>query len=192
MSNLKLNTKKQWNEAVSYLNESKYYILFIIAIFLVSVFAGFFYPEKFTMINELIRDLISKTQDLKGPSLILYILQNNVTSAFLGLILGIGLGIFSLANAVVNGVVIGYVMNKVYVIAGAGEFWRLLPHGIFELPAIFISLGLGLKLGMFVFAKNKKKELKTRFYKSMNAFLLIVLPLLIIAAIIEGTLITLI
>jgi len=35
------------------------------------------------------------------------------------------------------------------------SLWRLLPHGIFELPAVFISLGMGLKIGMFIFQKKK-------------------------------------
>ena len=43
-------------------------------------------------------------------------------------------------------------------IEGILVLWRLLPHGIFELPAIFISLGLGLKLGTsLISAKDKGK-----------------------------------
>jgi uncharacterized membrane protein SpoIIM required for sporulation len=56
------------------------------------------------------------------------------------------------------------------------------------LPAIFISLGLGLKTGMFIFQKDKIKILKKYLYNSIKVFLLIVIPLLIIAGFIEGTL----
>ena len=38
----------------------------------------------------------------------------------------------------------------------SSDLFRLLPHGIFELPAIFISLGLGLRFGMFIFQKEKE------------------------------------
>ena len=67
--------------------------------------------------------------------------------------------------------------------------WRIFPHGIFELPAVFISLGLGLKLGTFIFQRNKLKAFAEFFWNSLRVFLFIVLPLLIIAAIIEGSLI---
>jgi stage II sporulation protein M len=87
--------------------------------------------------------------------------------------------------------VVGYVYSKAASVGGYGIIWQLLPHGIFELPAIFISLGLGVKLGMFVFEKDKKKAFIERLRKSFFVFLTIVLPLLVIAAIIEGLLISL-
>ena len=66
---------------------------------------------------------------------------------------------------------------------------NLLPHGIFELPAIFLAFGLGLKFGTFWMKKKKIKTLLDYFWNSLRVFLLIILPLLIIAAIIEGILI---
>jgi stage II sporulation protein M len=92
----------------------------------------------------------------------------------------------------INGAVLGYVFSRVYVLYGASDFWRILPHGIFELPAIFIALGLGVKLGFFIFSGNIKQEFLRRFYYSFLVFLFVVVPLLIIAAIIEGLLITII
>ena len=53
-------------------------------------------------------------------------------------------------------------------------------------PMIELSFGLGIRLGFGVFSKEKFKE---RFYHSFNVFLMIIIPLLIIAAIIEGLLI---
>ncbi|MEI6731787.1 MAG: stage II sporulation protein M, partial [archaeon] len=69
------------------------------------------------------------------------------------------------------------------------SFWKIVPHGIFELPAIFVSLGLGIKLGAFVFGPERKKEFVRRALASLKVFVYVVLPLLIIAAIIEGMLI---
>jgi uncharacterized membrane protein SpoIIM required for sporulation len=52
-------------------------------------------------------------------------------------------------------------------------------------------MGLGLKLGatFLTQTKNLKTELKRRFFSSANVLLRIVIPLLILAAIIEGLLI---
>ena len=72
---------------------------------------------------------------------------------------------------------------------GGASLLKLLPHGIFELPAIFIALGIGLKLGTFPFQKEPEKSLKRFLGNSIRVFLLIVLPLLLIAGIIEGLLI---
>ena len=48
-----------------------------------------------------------------------------------------------------------------------------------------------MKLGVFIFKKDKEKFLKENFYDATRIFLLIVIPLLVIAAIIEGILISL-
>jgi len=64
-----------------------------------------------------------------------------------------------------------------------------LPHGIFELPAIIISFALGIKLGSFVFAKEPWAELRRFVINCIRIFFFIVIPLLVIAAIIEGILI---
>lgn len=169
--------------------ESKKYIYSIVVIFILCGIFGFVFHDKLTFIDELLKGLIDKTKGLGIFSLISFIFFNNLQSAFFGMILGIFFGIMPLINAVSNGVVLGYVLEKVYKFTGFNDFWRILPHGIFELPAIFISLGLGMRLGLFIFSKDKKKKLFVEVKKAIFAFLFIVVPLLIIAAIIEGTLI---
>ena len=83
-------------------------------------------------------------------------------------------------------------MAQVIGIGGIFILWRLLPHGIFEIPAIIISISMGLRLGSFLFVYHGKKKC-SEFWKwikkSSIAFLLIVIPLLVIAGLIEGILI---
>ncbi len=192
--NRSLTVKKQLKEAFTYLKESKNHIYISILIFLFGAVFGFLFQEKLTFINDIIKELMLKTANLNPVELVFFILQNNLQSALLAVIFGIAFGIFPIFNALANGTVIGYVLALTYKVAGLSSWWRILPHGIFELPAIFISLGLGLKLGLTIFTKNSKKgkEFKSRLYQSLNVFLMIVIPLLIIAAIIEGILISLI
>ena len=185
-----LDTKTQFKEAIVYLKESSLYIYSSILIFIFSAAIGFFQHESFLFIDKILEEIMQKTEGLNMYEMIFFILQNNLQSALYSIILGVFLGIFPLISSLVNGVVIGYVLQKVYVIAGLAEWWRLLPHGIFELPAIFISFGLGIRLGFSIFSKKPKiREFKRRFYNSANTFLMIIIPLLIIAAIIEGILI---
>ncbi|MEK6927702.1 MAG: stage II sporulation protein M [Nanoarchaeota archaeon] len=175
-----------WN----YLKESRNYVYFSAGLFLVFALFGFFYSSHLVFLDEVLKGLIEKTKDLQGTKLIWFIFQNNLSSAFFTLFLGLFLAIFPLFNVGVNGVLLGYVFAKVYSVSGFSDFWRVLPHGIFELPAIFIAIGLGFKLGGVLFSKNLKNDFKERVMKSFWVFLCVILPLLIVAAIIEGLLIS--
>ena len=104
----------------------------------------------------------------------------------LRIFLGLFIGIFPLMATIQNGYILGFVGKAVVRAEGVLTLWRILPHGIFELPAIFIALGLGLKLGEKVL--TRKKPLKF-LVSALKVFLLVIIPLLLIAAIIEGLLI---
>jgi stage II sporulation protein M len=134
---------------------------------------------------------VEETKNFGLMEMISFLFINNIKSAFLGMILGVILGIFPVVHAVVNGYVLGFVARKAVEADGILTLWRIFPHGIFELPAIFISLGLGLKISSFILQRRKLKSLRLYFLESLRAFLIIVLPLLAIAAIIEGSLIVL-
>jgi len=158
---------------------------------LFSAIIGFiFYPE-FTFFDKLIEDLVREVEGLGWFGLTWFILKNNVSASFFGFILGVFVGIFPIINSLTNGLLLGYIYQKTSVVAGYESIWLLLPHGIFELPAIFISLGMGLKLGMFVFTGrgNIKREFLRRLKMGFISFIVVVLPLLIVAAVIEGSLI---
>jgi stage II sporulation protein M len=126
---------------------------------------------------------------MSQPELTSFIFRNNLQSSFFGMIFGVVFGIFPIITIIANGYLLGYVASVAVNAEGILSLWRILPHGIFELPAIFISLGLGLKLGTFIFQKEKIKSLKKNLIKSVKTFILIIIPLLIVAAIIESALI---
>ena len=192
MPKTKPSIKKQYNEAINYIKETKYHILAVIIIFFGSALISFFNPDKFSFLDAFLKELVNKAAGLNLIEMLLFILQNNLQSALVGFLLGIFLGIMPLSFALFNGLVIGYVLAIASEVQGPSVILRLIPHGIFELPAIFIALALGLKLGLFLFSKNAYNELKRRAYKGFIVFLTIIIPLLIIAAIIESILISLI
>ncbi len=185
---LKENYKKSWK----YLKESKVFIYSSIIVFVLFILLGAAIPAPEIVeekIFEFMKELIIKTKDMTKEELIFFIFLNNVQSSFFGMILGILFGIFSGITLAINGYLIGFVSIKSIEIGGWGVLWKLVPHGVFELPALFISLGLGLKLGSFILEKNKGVRLKEYIIESLRVFVFVVIPLLIIAAIIEGTLI---
>ena len=177
-------------DGLNYISESRRFIFIVIAVFLFFGLFAFIIPGPFKILDPILRGLVDKTEGLNIGQMIVFILNNNLQSAVLGFVLGIFFGIFPFVNGIVNGSVLGYVFSRLYSVSGFSEFWRILPHGIFELPAIFISLGLGVRLGASFFSgKDITNNLRERFVRGGRAFVLVVIPLLVIAAVIEGLLI---
>jgi stage II sporulation protein M len=176
-----------------YIKTLKNYILGVFILFLLISFFGFFFPYFFNeQIIKLLTELLEKTKDLGSLELISFIITNNIKSAFFGMIFGIFFGIISLGIIIVNGYILGFVVKEAITIEGFPILFRLIPHGIFEIPAVIISIALGLKLGMFLFVykeKNKGKEFLRWVKSSVKVFVFVVVPLLVIAGIIEGLLI---
>ena len=184
--------KREYQKSWSYIKDSKKFIYLVVAVFFAFAIIGFFIPAPSYLTEQImkfIEELLEKTKGLSGFQLTGFIFLNNLQSSFFGMIFGVLLGIFPVLSTIINGYVLGFVSGMSVSEYGIFSLWRILPHGIFELPAIFISLGLGLKFGMFIFQKKKFESFKEYLRNSLKVFLLVILPLLIMAAIIEGLLI---
>lgn len=185
--------KKQFYDSLRYISESRKYIYTSIILFILSAIIGYLFHSRLSFLDNLIKGILETAQNLRGLDLIVFIFRNNLKASFYFLFLGIIFSIIPLINSITNGLLIGYVAEKVISSSSIIQLWRLLPHGIFELPAIFISAGLGIKLGVslaHLTSKEGKKEIKENLKMSIITFFLVIIPLLIIAAIIEGLLIT--
>lgn len=183
------NFRAQFKEALKYLKGSKNFILAIVLIFLGGILFGFIFSGQLGFFDEILKEIAEKVNGLDTFETILFILKNNITVSIMGIVLGIFLGIIPILLSLYSALSLGYVFKIVWLESGVSEFWKILPHGVFELPAVFISLGLGLRLGMFIFSRNKGKEFISGAKNSLILFVCIIIPLLIIAAIIEGLLI---
>jgi len=180
------------DSSFEYIKDSEKFIYFAIGVFSFFAIVGFLVPlppDVSKQILDYFKKIVEETKGFGLVDLIAFLFSNNSASGFMALFLGFFFGIFPFFNAVVNGIVLGVVANMSVSENGVFSLWRLFPHGVFELPAIFISFGLGLKFSTFVLKKNKLETFKEFLEKSFWSYLLIVIPLLIVAAIIEGTLI---
>jgi uncharacterized membrane protein SpoIIM required for sporulation len=114
------------------------------------------FANQLGFLDKLIEGIFAQTLDMSGPEITAFIFLNNTLSSLIGLAAGIFEGSPPLISTFVNGVVLGFVLEKVGILS----FWKLIPHGIFELPAVFVSLGLGLKIGWesirYYFQINKR------------------------------------
>jgi stage II sporulation protein M len=182
--------KKLYNESFSFIRDSKKYIFIVLTIFFLFLIIGYFSslpPELENLIKERLREIVMLFQGLNLPQTIWLIFSNNIYVSFLSLVLGVLFGIFPIITSFSNGFIIGYVVQKAVAIDGILTIWKLFPHGIFELPAILISMGIGLRLGATLIFKIK--NLKKDSLRASLVFILVITPLLILAAIIEGCLV---
>jgi stage II sporulation protein M len=121
-----------------------------------------------------------KSMVFKYPALIL--------TAIFGLLfalLGLLMCGFPLFSAWLNGGVLGWVAHE----EGLVVFLAIVSHGIFELPAYLLSMAIGLRLAWEVFKRKEKRQLKMRLGEGLRVYFILIVPLLIIAALIESGLI---
>jgi stage II sporulation protein M len=178
------NFQESWN----FIKENKFYVYVAASIFLLFALIGYFISPPEIIESQILKMLAQLTSEFDGLNLmqtIFKIFFNNTWASFIALITGMLLCIFPLFTVIFNGYIVGYVANRAVAQEGILVLWRLFPHGIFELPAVIISIGLGFSLGVGIFMPNFKSRLK----QSFKAFFLIILPLLLIAAVIEGLLV---
>lgn len=165
-SNYKLSLKT--------LKNAKNYIWVAIILFFSFALIGFLFPVFFQeQIFGIIKELIKQTEGLDTWNMIRFIFINNLKSSFFAIFCGVLFGLIPLSILVINGYFLGFVANKIIASEGVLVLWRLFPHGIFELPAVLISIGFGLRLGMFWFAAKNKSRALLAFITTIFCFLII-------------------
>jgi stage II sporulation protein M len=173
-----------WN----FLVECRWFVVGVVGLFCLSFLVGFvcpiFYVEE---IFEMIRELVFRFDGLSVWGTIWLIFTNNLMASGVAMMLGVFVGVFPLVSCVINGYLVGFVGRYAVEAEGIWSLWRLLPHGVFELPAVLISMGIGLKLGWSVVAGHK--SLKKNLREGLRFFGFVVVPLLVVAAVIEGVLV---
>ena len=118
-----------------------------------------------------------------------YIMINNITVALRAFVFGITLGIGTIYILFYNGAMLGALTALVYLYDNPTYYWSLiLPHGIIELTAIFISGAAGLIIAKNILIPGTLSRKHALIHGSSKALSLmgIVVLFLIIAAIIEG------
>ena len=160
-----------------------------------------------------IQDILNQVLELANQigignavDLFTFILINNLIAVFSVIIGGLLLGISPILSSMVNGYVIGIVVGGL-IIDGRWEIIApgILPHGILELPALFLAIALGLKVGRSVYhaikTTTRNKSSKGWYQKYRQAILQVepvlygalkfawnaIVPLIAIAALIEAT-----
>ncbi len=130
-----------------YRTNEKYLMLstfiFLGSLFLGYFLAGFFDPILSVLVDQFRRSI--QQGDIRITTLSIFF--HNLYTALLIYIGGVILGIFTAIFISINGLFIGYFATK----NPAGDFLLLLlPHGIFEIPALIIAGAAGFRLSSFI------------------------------------------
>ena len=117
------------------------------------------------------------------------IMTNNLSVSFTTFALGITAGIGTVWMMVVNGMLLGVIGAATWQAGMAPQLWSFVaPHGVLELPAIFIAGGAGLEIarGMLFPGLLPRRESLARAGGRAARLVLGIVPMLVVAGIIEG------
>ena len=165
-------------------------IAFLVLVVL-SYIAGRLFPEIpatiLTYFNEVVEDSGIVRDDGSFSALALF--GNNLRAMVLSTLYGFIPFLYLPALSMgVNAILLGMVASSVngqWLLLAAG----ILPHGIFELPALCLSLAAGLCLCQNInryIRKNEKGIMKPLLLNILRVTGLVVIPLLVVAAIMES------
>lgn len=117
------------------------------------------------------------------------ILTNNITVSFLAFAYGLSGGALTVLLLVFNGVLLGAVGTACWLADMSLPLWSFVaPHGVLELPAIFIAGGAGLRLaqGLLFPGLLSRSDSLAKAGAEAVRLLMGVVPVLIVAGSIEG------
>jgi uncharacterized membrane protein SpoIIM required for sporulation len=117
------------------------------------------------------------------------IMTNNLSVAFITFALGISAGIGTLYMLFFNGLMLGVIGAACWFSDMSIPLWSFVaPHGVLELPAIFIAGGAGLRLAqalLFPGVRSRRDALALGGSEAVK-LLLGVIPMLIVAGLLEA------
>lgn len=117
------------------------------------------------------------------------IMTNNLSVSFFAFASGIAAGIGTVYLMLSNGMLFGVISTACVMAKMGGQLFSFVaPHGVLELPAIFLAAGGGLRIAKALLFPGMMRRSTALRYAGHDAVRLMLgcIPLLVIAGIIEG------
>lgn len=177
-------------QTTAFLKESKTTVMVVMTAFLCGILLGAAaYPHLKEQTRELADALKNIVVGETKPLMAVKIFLKNVEASFITLILGPTI-LLPLLVVFSNGFAAGLITRMVHENGKplAKITLGLIPHGIFELTAFFLTAAAGMKIGLAAVNPKGKPRIKAAKEAAKNAlkvYVKMVIPLLLIAAIVE-------
>ncbi|WP_207586401.1 stage II sporulation protein M [Halomontanus rarus] len=180
-------------------DEHRRYVGFATALFLVGVLVGIAlvlagYDLLELMLELLEEDLMVDEETMGGGRGVelsaQFFVLNNTPPFLLSIVGAVTIGLLTAAIMLFNGVLLGNIAYAIGQEMGFGLILALLvPHGIFELPALFVAAGVGFRLvhrfAQRIFGRRDAFVTKPYLYRT-GLFVLLGYLMLLLAAVIEA------
>ena len=124
-----------------------------------------------------------------APAVSSQIMTNNITVSFVAFAMGITAGAGTVLSMVFNGVMLGVIGTACWLNDMSLSLWSFVaPHGVLELPAIFIAGGAGLRIaqGMLFPGMLSRQDSLAKAGGEAVRLLVGIIPILVIAGLIEA------
>ena len=185
MSNASL-LKTFFSDALKAIAEARNCIFIAMVLYGCAIFAGWVYADNLAFLEEQVVKLAAQFAGKDAIAFILKIFLHNLVATYVAMCLVILFGVVPGIIAVFNGLILGWIIATAQERAGINIWMMIIPHGIFEWPAMIIAWGIGLWRGGGYRFSDTSGTWKKRWETAHKVFFTVVLPLLFLAAIIEG------
>jgi stage II sporulation protein M len=182
------------NERLRYCRKLRPFLAVSIALFIagaaLGTLAAFYAPQVSVYFNQNVADFVKLFRALPKLQLAAAIFLNNALKSLLVVLGGIAFGLFPVIFLFANGAALGLVLSASMRSRGVlPALAAILPHGIFELPAIFLATSMGLLLGSSAIKRlfgRTDISIRSELGLALKFFSRVIVPLLLIAAIVEA------
>ena len=184
----------QRQEIVAYLRRIIPYFMLSIAIFSAGVVLGVIAVRHNAELADYLRrsvvGFVEHFHGLSKPRLAAAIFLNNGLKSLGAMLLGVLLGLAPLLVLIVNGAALGAIVFLTIPVRGLERtLLAILPHGVLELPAVWLATSIGLMLGGLAIKRLVKKadvDLRNEIARAGKFFFAAIVPLLFFAALVEA------
>lgn len=191
--------KKQYQDCFTFFKEIKKVMMLTVVIFIIIVVvSAVVLQQNPDVIYSMINDFMSMANESgivndAGNISSVHLFWNNLRACLMSISFGVIPFLFlPFISLITNAALIGatFGLYSMFGMPMTSLLAELIPHGIFEFPAILLSLSLGMylckEITMKILGKRKEKPIGETFAYVFQFFLCMIVPLLFIAGFVEA------
>src|SRR6266508_2801965 len=148
------------------------------------------FPELADKFESSVVGFVKSFRGLSKLELAAAIFLNNTLKTVLAILLGSLFGIIPAVFLLGNGIALGVIFSLSVQMRGVWlSLLSIVPHGLLELPAVFLGTSIGLMVGSRVmkqFFRPPETTIGSELVQGLRFFITVILPLLFIAALVEA------